>query len=72
MQQVVEEVYIFHIQAGKGLSTARSLAYEAHNIAREFFGQAPFELRVEIVGRKDQWTIQAMATGQIPVEDSWT
>lgn len=65
----VVETYEFPVVAGMANSGPQSLAAHCTKIAQEFFRDVPFELSIEVVGRKGQWIINAQARANIKVED---
>ena len=65
----VTEVYEFQVLAGKGASSATSIAAEAARIAEEFFDAHAFDLLVDVSGKAGQWVLNCRAEAKIKVRD---
>lgn len=60
--------YEYTLVAGKGNSSARSMADEAKRKAEEFYGDVPHEVQVVVSGKPTQYYVQCVARANVEVE----
>lgn len=60
-------VYEYNVIAGKGNSSAGSLAQAAQEKAEAFYGELPFEVTVEVTGKTNDYYIRCQARAKIEV-----
>lgn len=65
----VTEVYEYLVIADQS-GSADAIGREAWMIAKDFFGDHPFDLTVNISGRKGQWIVQAQASASFRADET--
>lgn len=61
-------IYEYTIIAGRGNSSAGSLAKKAHEMAAVFYGELKFEVEVHVSGKTNDYFVQCTAKSYIEVE----
>lgn len=60
--------YEYHVVAGRGNSSATSLAESAHKQAKGFYGDIDFTVHVEVRGKTNEFFVQCVARAEIEVD----
>lgn len=67
MPETVIMEYEYHVVAGRGNSSATSLAESAHKMAKAFYGDLDFTVHVEVRGKTNEFFVQCVARAEIEV-----